>query len=156
LVPDIDTLLEFPDLENWSFPQFSAFHLVLPPTLIRELEELQNLAADQQTWTKCAAAIHQLDDYRRRGCWNERAVLERGRITLSVRPLTPAFDAAVSWLDPASPPDCLVARAVALIREHPRCVVALVTHDANLQKRADESRVDTIMSPAAPVQRAFD
>jgi hypothetical protein len=156
LVPDLGTVLEYPELEDWSFSQFPAFHLVLPTTLIRELEELRNSAANQQTWEKCAAAIRRFEDYRRRGYWNEGAVLQRGRITLSVRPLAPAFDAAVSWLDPASPEDRMVARAVALVREHPRCVVTLVTHNASLRRRADELRVDTIMSPAPPEQQAFD
>jgi PIN domain len=152
LVPDLRAVLDFPELENWTFPQFAAFHLVLPSALICELEALQNSALDQMTWKKCTAAIRQLHDYLRRVGGKEGAVLdESGNVVLHIRPLESIFDDAVSWLDPASPEDRIVARVVALIREHPRCVVALATRDAKLQERAEESRIDTV--PTLAFQR---
>jgi hypothetical protein len=153
LVPDLGAVLDFPALENWIFPQFLTFNLVLPTTLVAELEEMQNSALDQRTWQQCALAIRQLQDYRRRGCWNEGVFLN-GHITLSVQPLAPVFDDAVDWLDPASPKDRIVAQVIHLIRDHPRCVVALVSGDATLQKSADESRIDTVPPPDPDVEAA--
>jgi hypothetical protein len=157
LVPDTASILDSPALESWALPPFQAFNLFLPESLLCELEELRNSALDQATWKKCTAAIGQLQEYRRRGSWDQPLVLSGdGTIALSVRPLGPVFDDAVSWLDPESPVDRIVARVVSVVRDHPRCVVALVTQDAKLQDRADDTRIDTIRPPTPPGQHAFD
>jgi predicted ribonuclease YlaK len=149
LVPDFRTILDLPKLEDWKFSPFPAFTIVLPQALLCEFEELRNCASDQATWKKYTAAICQLQDCGRRSRGSKTALPGDVNITLSVRPLEPVFDDAVSWLDPESSEDRTVARVVSLVREHPRCVVALVTKDAKLQDRADESRVETIV-PTAP------
>jgi hypothetical protein len=156
LVPDTSTILDFPKLEGWKFSPFPAFNIVLPQALLCELEELRDSASDQATWKKYTTAISQLQSYGRRGYGNEQALPGDGNIALSVRPLEPVFDDAVSWLDPASSEDRTVARVVSLIREHPRCVVALVTRDAKLQNRADESRVETIPPTTQAEHRTSD
>jgi hypothetical protein len=155
LVPDTGTILDFPKLEDWDFAPFPAFQVVLPEALLGELEERRNSALDQTTWNKCTTAIRQLqDDGRRR--WKEHAWPGGGRIALSVRPLEPVFDDAIRWLNPESAGDRTVARVIGLIREHPRCIVALVTGDARLLDRADESRIDTLLPTKPAGRRASD
>jgi hypothetical protein len=144
LVPDIQAVLDFPELETWTFAPFETFDLVVPATMFCELQELQNGALDQVSWKKSAKALDQLQEYFRRRRGSEAATIADGRIRLSIRQIEPMFDEAVGWLDPASAEDRTVARVIGLIREHPRCVVALVTRDTKLQNRADDSRIDTI------------
>lgn len=149
LVADTATLLEFSAFERWTYPQFGSFTLVLPTATLGELNELQTFAQDVVVREQCALIRAKLQKIRDQSDGTEvtRGIGAKARVV--VRLLELAFDETVDWLDPRSSEDQLVGRVIQLNREHPRCVVALVTQNARLLARADEARLDTLPPPGS-------
>lgn len=151
LLADEATLLESPAVETWAFPQFSAFTLVLPADVAHGLQERQLRALAEEADDETAAALARLQQLCSRGDHGVGAAGTRAKTRVRVQPLEPIHDATIDWLDPKSSEDRLVARAMRLNREHPRCVVAIVTQNARLIARADEALLDTLPPPGCNV-----
>lgn len=147
LLADLATLLEFPAVESWSFPQFDSFTLVLPTDVAHELQSLGPTAPVETACEQPAAALGRLQALCRQGGFGPGTSGISAKVRVHVQPLEPVLDAATDWLDPTAGEDRLVARAIRLNREHPRCVVAIVTRDGRLQARAEDARLDTLPPP---------
>jgi hypothetical protein len=142
LVSDTNSLLDSPPPAVWTFPAFDRFTLVVPTMVVGELEEIRESTQDSEVREKCVTWLDRLNECR--ADVKLTVPSANGNASLVVWPLEPVFDESVAWLDPGSIADRFIAGIVGLIRQHPRCIVALVTHDATLQRIADDTRIDTL------------
>lgn len=73
--------------------------------------------------------------------------LQKGKSDLVAIPSEPVFTNAPKWLDPSENDDRILCTVINLIRQHPKCVVALVTNDTNMRNKADMARIDCLETP---------
>jgi hypothetical protein len=152
LVADTNALIKFPDIENWAFSQFPTFTIVVPSTTVGELDSFANSNKSQEVKDVSKKLVRQFKGYRDRNRdaglgIMDPVVIVRDRITLRFDPREPVFPATLNWLNSAQNDDKQVARVIGLSREHPQCIVALVTSDFNAQTKAALAGVEFIEPP---------
>lgn len=147
LVPDTNALLSAPPFERWTFSGIPTFSIVLVPTVLKELDALKINHRNQDVRDKAQALIRQLQEYRRRGSLNQGVHIVKGSVLLQAVASEPTTSESLPWLDASNDDDRLIATAIELMRQHPRCPVVIVTGDINLQNKAEFARVQLIEPP---------
>jgi hypothetical protein len=149
-IADTNTLVRSPALEKWAFDDVKRFTIILPSTTIGEIDGFANSNKSEEFKAGCKRFVRQIKGYRDRAreagqsILVEGAVIVRDKIMLRIEPREPVFPAGLNWLDKESNDDRLVARTISVARDHPQCSVALVTHDVNLQTKAELAGVNYI------------
>lgn len=141
VVPDTNSLLFNPQLEDWAFRDFEQFRLVLTPTVVSELDELKMLHRVESVRRKAKGLINRIKEYRRRGSLTDGVPLVRGRSEVVALAVEPRMADSLPWLDPANNDDRIVASVLEVMRTNPRSAVTLITRDLNLQNKAEFSRI---------------
>lgn len=147
IVPDTNALLFHTELENWAFPEFAAFTVVLMPTILGELDKLKVEHRNEDVRDKAKKLIRQIKGYRSRGELTSGVPLRTGRSTIRCEAAEPRAERALSWLDFANNDDRLLASFLEVVRRHVRSDVRLVTLDINLQNKAGFADVPFIEPP---------
>jgi hypothetical protein len=150
-VPDTNALLYNPKLEDWKFDGSPRFVLLMMPTVLSELDQLKVTHRVESVRDKAEKLVRQMFEYRRRGNLNDGVVLRKDRHRLRTLAVEPDFENTLPWLDRENNDDRILAGFVEVMRQHPRCRVALVTRDINLTNKADHARVPCVMPPEPPV-----
>lgn len=155
---DLETLLVIPDtnalLGAQDATQYRAavaadtFTLVLLPTVLRELDELKMLHRNPDVREKAAKMVARIKGWRNQGPLLGGVTVDR-TITVVAVAEEPNVKATLSWLDPDSADDRIVAGVLEVQVRHPSDRVVLVTGDINLQNKADAAAVEVVEPPAA-------
>lgn len=146
-VPDTNALIFNPKLEDWTFDGSPQFVPLLVPTVLSELDQLKVTGRVESVRDKAQKLVRQMMEYRRRGSLNEGIVLRKGSHRLRTLAVEPDFENSLPWLDPANADDRILAGFIEVMRQHPRCPVALVTGDINLTNKADYAKVPCVPPP---------
>jgi hypothetical protein len=149
-VPDTNALAWNPDLEAWRFEGVRRFTLILTATVLGELDRLKVEHRNPDFRAKAEGLINRVKSYRGRGELSKGVVLYRGVSTLRTVALEPDVKGSLPWLDPANEDDRILASLVAVMREHPRTPVILVTRDINLQNKAEYAGLPFVEPPDPP------
>jgi predicted ribonuclease YlaK len=136
-----------PTLENWTFDELPKFRMALTPTLLSELDELKLRPHLRE---KAERAIRHNRGYRNRGRLRDGVPLRKGVSTVFSVAKEPRIDPALTWLDPASADDRLIASALDLARRSVRVPVIIATRDINLENKADFIGMPTVQPPEPP------
>jgi hypothetical protein len=88
----------------------------------------------------------------RRGDIRTGVTLRRDRSVVRLTAPEPDFERTLSWLDPTSKDDRLLASVLEVLREHPHSPVILVTRDVNMQNKASHAGIPFI-EPPDPAER---
>lgn len=147
VVPDTNALLYNPDLEAWRFADLPKFTVTLVPEVLRELDSHKVNHKNPEIRERSESIIRRIGEYGRRGRLDQGVPLRKGVSQVRSVATEPRVNQALSWLDPASPDDRILASFIEIIRSHPRSVVVLVTRDMNLRNKADFARVPVEFPP---------
>jgi hypothetical protein len=148
LVPDTNALILSPAFQEWRFPDFPEFEVLLVPLLLSELDTMKTNHRDPNVRQKAQAVIRQIKEYGRRGSLSDGVTVVANRFHLRALAIEPHVKEALPWLDPNVPDDRILASTVEAMRMHPRSTVALVTGDINLQNKATFAGVPFLEPPA--------
>jgi hypothetical protein len=149
-VPDTNALLYNTMLEGWRFDDSPRFVLLLLPTVLTELDQLKVNHRVETVRDKAEKLVRQFFEYRRRGNLNDGVVLRKDSHRLRTLAVEPDFPQTLPWLDRENNDDRILAGFIEVMRQHPRCQVALVTRDINLANKADYARVPCVFPPEPP------
>jgi hypothetical protein len=147
LVPDTNALYARPALEEWSFPECSRFALALVAAVVRELDRHKDHHPIPDVREKARKLVRQISEYRRRGSLVDGVTIRNGRSRLFSWAREPRMDTLLSWLDPLSADDRLIASAIDIARNRALAPVAIVTRDLNLQNKCELARVPFLWPP---------
>lgn len=150
-VPDTNALLYNPNLEEWSFDGSPCFMLILTPAVLSELDQLKVNHRNESVRQKAEGLIRRVKGYRTRGRLTEGVTLRSGRSTLKTLAIEPDMSQTLPWLKVENTDDRILATFIEVMRRHPRCSVALVTRDINLQNKAEFARL-LFVEPPEPVE----
>jgi PIN domain len=147
-VPDTNALYANLDLESWSFPDVASFELLLPPTVLADLDRHKVEHRNQDVRQKADSLIRRIKGYRNRGSLAAGVPLRKGISTLRTLATEPAVGKSLPWLDASNDDDRMIATVLEVMRRHPRSAVILVTEDINLQNKAELATVPYAEPPA--------
>jgi rRNA-processing protein FCF1 len=136
-VPDTNALLHNPKIEDWSFLDAEQFRLVLPPTVLGELDKLKVEHRNEAVRGKAEQLIRQIKEYGRRGKLNTGVPILKGVSEIVGLAIEPVMAATLSWLDKDNADDRLIASTIEVMRLYPHSPVILVTRDVNVQNKAN-------------------
>lgn len=157
LVPDTNALILGRAMETWRFDGIRSFELCLVPTVLEELDKLK-LDRNEDVRSKAKKIIAQLKEFRRRGPLTRGVPVVNGQITLRSMAIEPDVSSSLPWLDVEHADDRFLASVVEVMRMNPRSAVVLVTHDINLQNKAEFAELPFMeppMASAAETQSKF-
>ena len=146
-VPDTNALIYNPHIQLWSFDGISRFILLLPPTVLQELDQLKVSHRQESVREKAQSLINQIKEYRRRGRLTDGVPLVNGVSSLRSLAVEPDFGRTLPWLNATNADDRILATYVEVMRLYPRSPVLLVTRDINLQNKAEFARLPFVEPP---------
>lgn len=145
--PDTNALLYNVDLERWAFTDCDRFELVLGPSILVELDELKVNHRNHDVRTKAEGLISRIKGYRARGQLTQGVSLRKPMSSIRAIATEPRLDKSLAWLDGENRDDRFIATAIEVIRRHPRCPVAIVSRDINLQSKAELASLPCVEPP---------
>ncbi len=148
LMPDTNALVACSQLDKYrQLAGQPGFTVVIPSTVISELDRLKMLHANEEFRDKVGKIIRLLKGWRKQGNILEGVTIHK---TITVRMLAkePRFEDAPSWLDRTNNDDRIIATALEIQREYPSSKVILVTRDINHQNKAELARLPYKEPPA--------
>lgn len=146
-IPDTNALLYNPRLEDWEFDNARRFLIIVPPTVLSELDELKINHRNINVRDKADKLINQLKEYRRRGKLSEGVTLRRNRSTIKLIAIEPNMMLTLPWFDKENQDDKILASIVEIMRNHPRSQVVAISRDINFQNKAEYSKIPFIEPP---------
>jgi PIN domain len=147
VVPDTNSLLRQPDPTAYrSLARAQAFHFLLLPTVLGELDRLKIEHRNPDVRDKAKAVIARVKGWRQQGSLNSGVTVDKSILVRACHK-EPDMKRTLSWLDPNVQDDRIIASVLALQAEQPSSRVVLVTGDINLQNKADAAMVETAESP---------
>jgi predicted ribonuclease YlaK len=146
-VPDTNALLYNPSLEKWGFDGVTSFTIVVPPTILSELDALKINHRNETVRQKAETLISQMKEYRRRGRLTEGVTLVNGKSTLLAIATEPNMQNSLPWLDSVNNDDRFLAVVIEVMRLRPRSVVFAVSRDINFQNKAEFARIPFVEPP---------
>ncbi len=148
LVPDTNALILGRAMETWRFDGIRRFELCLVPTVLEELDKLK-LDRNEDVRSKAKKIIAQLKEFRRRGPLTRGVSVVTGQVTLRSMAIEPDVASSLPWLNVEHADDRFLASVVEVMRVNPRSAVILVTHDINLQNKAEFAELPFMEPPIA-------
>jgi hypothetical protein len=143
VVPDTNSLLQNPDPTVYrSVVGTDTFTFVLMPTVLRELDELKILHRNPDVREKAQKTITRIKGWRGQGALFDGVTVDR-TITVQAIPQEPNVASTLSWLDPSSADDRILASVLHLEAKVPTSRIMLVTGDINLMNKADAAQIET-------------
>lgn len=147
LVVDTNSLYQLPDIESWSFEEFSKFELVITPSVLKDLDKHKIEHRNEDVRKKAIKIIKKLKEYRRRGKLLEGVTVIKEKISLRTVAVEPKFDSTLSWLDRSNEDDRLIAELLEIMKNHGGSSVFMVTGDINLQNKCEAADLAFIEPP---------
>ena len=146
VVPDTNSLLAASDPTHYrQFVTEDAFVFVLLPTVLQELDELKVMHRVPEVREKAQATIRRIKGWRLQ---KDSSLITGVKVDKTVLvkavPTEPNMRESLSWLDPESKDDRIIASVLSIQASHPASRVVLATNDINLQNKADAAFVETI------------
>ncbi|MGD9998361.1 MAG: PIN domain-containing protein [Acidimicrobiia bacterium] len=136
VVPDTNALIRHPDVASFAAHLGTDDYLVvMPTTVVAELDELKDRGRTEDVRTKAAAVVRRLKGLRDRGDIRV-GVPVQGRTRLRMEHREVQVRGVLDWLDPDVPDDRILAAALDLQARSPAATVVLFTADMNLQNKA--------------------
>lgn len=143
VVPDTNSLLQNADPTAYrSVVGNDSFTFVLMPTVLRELDELKILHRNPDVREKAQKAITRIKGWRGQGALFDGVTVDRS-ITVKAIAQEPNVASTLSWLDPSSPDDRIIASVLHLEARVPTARIVLFTGDINLMNKADAAQIET-------------
>jgi rRNA-processing protein FCF1 len=137
LLPDTNVLLRNPAVEELGEAVGSSKHTVhIVTTVLAELDDLKDRGRTPDVREKAEKVVRRLKGFRDRGSLAQ-GVKVQGQVWLRLEHREVDARSILSWLDPASPDDRILAAALRLQSDNPAGIVVLITLDMNLQNKAD-------------------
>lgn len=146
-VLDTSTILECPDVSQIS-SSIDAIEIVLviPPTLLRELEELKTGKRDEAFRRKLTAAIKNLDEIESQGD-PIQGVKILSETTIKFVANEPDFSDLPEGLDPTISDDRILATALELQKSYPFSKITLIANDLSMKNKARLAKICVMKGP---------
>lgn len=147
LIPDTNALLQEPDPAQYRvIANVASFTFLLLPTVLAELDKLKVEHRNPDVRDKADKTIKRIKGWRNQGSLRGGVRVDK---TIKVRAnhIEPDMLNTLSWLDATNSDDRIVASVIAIQAAHPAARVVLVTHDINLQNKADAALIEVAEPP---------
>jgi len=142
LIPDTNALLKECDPTKYrAITDQLPFTFLLLPTVLAELDKLKVEHRNADIRDKAEAAVRRIKGWRNQGSLRTGVTVDK-TITVRADHIEPNMESTLSWLDRTNADDRVVANVVAIQAAHPAARVVLVTHDINLQNKADAALIE--------------
>ncbi|MFO7789184.1 MAG: PIN domain-containing protein [Bacteroidales bacterium] len=147
LVVDTNSLYQLPEIEKWTFSDFSKFELIITPSVLKDLDKHKIEHSNEVVRSKAKKIIRKLKEYRRRGKLLEGVTIVKEKISLRTIAVEPKFENTLKWLDPNNDDDRLIAELLEIIKNHGGTSVFMVTGDINLQNKCEAADLSFFEPP---------
>lgn len=146
VIPDTNSLLAQPDPTRYRSIGGQSFRFILLPTVLAELDDLKISHRNEAVRDKAKALIRRISGWRGQGSLVSGVVVDK---TIKVQAVAqePDMGNSLSWLDPQTPDDRILASALEIQAANPATRLILVSDDINLLNKADLALVDCCGSP---------
>lgn len=136
LVLDTNALLNHPELSDYSTKFQHNINILIPPTVISELDKLKVFHRNEEVRNKAKSIISRLKGYRNQG----DVIIEGVQISKSIRlkmlAIEPNFNKTLSWLDATNLDDRIIVTLLDIETHNLSSEVLFITSDLNLQNKA--------------------
>jgi len=136
LVPDTNALISHPELSDYALVFPSKINIVIPPTVISELDKLKVNHKSEDIKNKVRSIISHLKGYRNQGDIINAGIVIAKTINLKMIATEPKFDKSLSWLDPNNMDDRIIVTILDVEIHNLSNEVILITNDLNMQNKA--------------------
>jgi hypothetical protein len=144
---DTSAIIECPDISFMASKlNSSGSTFIIPPTTVKELEELKSSKRDDAFRRKLTAANKQINEYMAKGNALNGIELHDGTI-LKMLAKEPDFSSLPEWLDPHINDDRIIASAIELQRSNPFSTLTIVANDISMQNKASLARISVKKGP---------
>jgi hypothetical protein len=137
LIPDTNALYAHPLIDQWDFPDFTKFKIIITPSVLKDLDRHKIEHKNEEVRKKALKLINQIKEFRRRGSLIDGVQIRHNKIELATIAKEPDFTKSFSWLDSSNEDDRLIAETVEIIRDNAGSIIALITADINLQNKCE-------------------
>lgn len=149
LVVDSNALFANYELSKWEFSEFEEFVLILPSTVLVELDSLKvDSRKTEEFRNKAKKIVRQIKEYRRRGKLSEGVAIVKGKIVLKLLAIEPRSNPHLDWIDLTNNDDRILYQTFQLKLENPNSRVYLVSEDINFQNKAEVAGISFLEPPA--------
>lgn len=141
---DTSAILEIPDINSiFSLIGESACILVIPPTLVKELEELKTGKRDENFRRNLTAAINQLNQISSKGNPLVGIEVSQGKVIRFIAK-EPNFSKLPDILDKDINDDRILGTIIELQRLYPFSTITLLSNDLSMQNKARMVEIDVL------------
>jgi predicted ribonuclease YlaK len=141
LVPDTNSLIQFPDPISYRKLFNEPFTFLITPTVLTELDKLKINHRNEEFRNKVKSVIKRLKGFRNQGNVLEGVTVDK-TITIKMTAVEPNFSKTLKWLDPANEDDRIIAGTLELQVRNPADRLVLMTSDINLQNKAQAAMLN--------------
>ncbi len=141
IVPDTNSLLQDPEIEEWTTGKDPAT-IVIVPQVQSEIDDKKKIG-NEHIKPKAQSLVKRFKEYSRRGDTFEGVPL-KGPLSFKEVPIDPDMQNAPDWLDPDHRDDRILASALQLADTHLTSRVVLITRDRNFQNKARMARLPAV------------
>ena len=136
LVPDTNALICHPELNDYALKFPCKINIVIPSTVISELDRLKIFHNNEEVRKKVKSIITRLKGYKQQGDIINDGVILSKSILLKLIPIEPKFNDTLPWLDPTNMDDRIIVTILDIELHNLTSEVILITGDLNLQNKA--------------------
>jgi len=148
LVADTSALISNPELEKWKFEGIDKFTILLPITVLQELDSYEMSNKNEIVKNKARSIIKRIKEYARRGVLSDSVSIVNQKINLKTIPFEVSIPKIFSNLKNSNNNDDKIFSAfLHSIRENIKNFVVLVTKDTSLFVKANHFGLDVIEPP---------
>lgn len=141
LVVDSNALYDNPDIETWQFTDINRFVIVLPSSILTEIDRHKIEHKNEQIRKKALKIINKIKEYRRRGKLTEGITIVKNHIKLLGISVEPNFESSLPWLDPNNDDDKIIATTIELMRTNADKPIIVISSDINLQNKCEFAEI---------------
>ena len=142
-VPDTNCLIRNPDIATYNWDNFKKLVLLIPPTVISELDSLKVNHRNENVRKKAESIIRRFKGFRKQGNIIEGVKINKN-IFLKFEPREPKFDNSLSWLDSTNNDDRIINSVLNFQVMNIYSDVILLSTDLNIQNKAELAGIEYI------------
>lgn len=151
IIVDTSAIIDCPDIKIMSnLINITRKVIVVPPTTLKELDELKTGRRDEKFRSRLTAAIKNLNILSSTGNVLEGIQISPDSV-FKMLAIEPNFTNLPNWLDPDTNDDRIIAIAIELQRDNPSSNVTVLANDINMNNKALHAGI-----PVMGIKDSFD
>lgn len=151
-VLDTSALIHNPDIEDWKFDQVEKFTLVVPITVIQELDSYEMSNKNDIVKTKAKKILNKIRNLSLRGKLSDGVNVRDNKIFFQTLPFEVSIPKVFSLMNTSNNDDKIFSTFLYTIRENVNSTVTLITRDTGLFVKANHYGLPS-EQPPDPIEK---